>query len=878
MAVIDSLPPTAPQSDTPTTTVNGAELALAGSGTLMDYLRDDLGLTSVKHGCDDGSCGACLVVVDGKPVKACTRPAAAFAGRHITTAEGLPEHQGAAIVSAYEQEGAVQCGFCIPGFVMATKALLDATPDPTRAEVTKAIRGNICRCTGYRMIEDAVLRAGRILRGEEEIAAPPERIQMSDRAPRPDAAAKILGTGLYADDLHLAGMVHARALRAAHPRAVVERLDVSRARAHPGCLAVLTAADVPENVIGHLVHDWDVLLPEGETTRYVGDALALVVCEREETLEEVLGLIEVGYTVLEPITSPAQALAPGAPLLHPGGNILTHQQVKRGDADAALAAAAFTVSHTFHTPWQEHAFLEPECAVARPWGDGGVEVFTGGQSVYDEQREIARMLRLPESRVHAHSMLVGGGFGGKEDMSVQHHAALAAWHTGRPVKVRFSRPESLAYHVKRHPMDLEVTLGCDATGRLTAAKVRIVADTGAYASLGGPVLQRAVTHAGGPYNYQNFDAEGIAVYTNNPVSGAFRGFGVAQSAFAIESSINLLAAKAGIDPWEFRHRNVIRPGQEMPNGQIADESVGLAECLEALKPDYDADPTAGLACAFKNTGLGMGVPDTGRAMLSVEAGVVHVRTSAACMGQGIAQMALHMLCETVDLPPGRVVVEAPDTERTPDAGTSTASRQTLFTGEAVRRAAVALREALDAVGDGANASEPDVVGRLAALEGRVFAGEFSGQTDPLGADTPNPVSHVAYGFGAQLVHLAEDGRVRKVVAAYDAGTVVNQQALVGQIEGGIVMGLGYALTEEFVVTDGRPVTTFGKLGLIRSTQVPEMEVRTVRGPGVLPWAYGAKGVGEICLIPTAPAVAHAYLRRDGRVRLALPLAGTFYKP
>ncbi len=849
-----------------TTTVNGQVHEVPEGLTLMTWLREVLDLTSVKHGCDDGSCGTCVVVVDGRTVKACTRAAATTGGHQVTTAEGLDEREKAAFVSAFEQEGAVQCGFCMPAMVMTSKALLDAEPDPSREQVVRALRANECRCTGYRMVEDAVLRTGRILRGEEEVAPKPEHVRMSDRAPRPDAAEKLLGTGLYTDDIRLEGMVHAKALRTAHPRAVVEAIDVTAAMAHPDCLAVLTAADVPENTIGHLVQDWDVLVAEGDTTRYVGDALALVVCRHEESLDEVVGLVEVQYAVLEPVTSPAQALAPGAPLLHPGGNVLTRQRVNRGDADAALAASAFVVSNTFHTPWQEHAFLEPECAVARPWGDGGVEVFTAGQSVYDEQREIARMLCLPPERVHAHSMLVGGGFGGKEDMSVQHHAALAAWHTGRPVKVRFSRAESLAYHVKRHPMEIEMTLGCDADGHLTGLRARIVADTGAYASLGGPVLQRAVTHAGGPYDYQNFDCEGLAVYTNNPVSGAFRGFGVAQSAFALETSITLLAAEAGIDAWEFRHRNAIRPGRELPNGQVADEATGLVECLEAVKDDYDADPRAGLAVAFKNSGLGMGVPDTGRCLLSVEQGVVHVRTSAAGMGQGVAQMVLHMLCQTVDVPPEQVMVEPPDTERTPDSGTSTASRQTLFTGEAVRRAALGLREALEAGGG------------LAAVEGRVFSGEFSPETDPIGSDKPNPVSHVTYGYGAQVVHLDEDGRVRKVMAAHDAGTVVNQQALQGQVEGGVVMGLGYALTEEFVVEEGVPQTTFGKLGLIRSTQAPEVEVRTVRGPAVLPYAYGAKGVGEICLIPTAPAVAAAYLRRDGRARVRLPLEHTWYRP
>lgn len=847
-------------------TVNGREHEIPETGTLMRFLREDLGLTSVKHGCDDGSCGSCLVVVDGKAVKSCTREVGRFAGRGVRTAEGLNAAEREAYVAAFAQEGAAQCGFCIPGCVMAAKALLDGNPDPTRQHVTTALRANVCRCTGYRMIEDAVLRTGRLLRGAEEAPPPPAAIRMSDSAPRVDAAEKVLGTGLYTDDIRLEGMVHAKALRSPHPRAAVGRINPAAALAHPDCLAVLTARDVPENVIGHLVTDWDVFIPEGGTTRYVGDAVALAVCTREDVLDEVLALIAVDWTELEAVTTPARALAPDAPLIHAGGNVLTRETVRRGDAAAALAASAYVVTRSFRTPWQEHAFLEPECAVARPWGAGGVEVFTSGQSVYDEQRQIARMLRLPPQQVHARSMLVGGGFGGKEDISVQHHAALAAWHTGRPVKVKFSRQESLDYHVKRHPMELEFTLGCDAAGRLTALRARIVADTGAYASLGGPVLQRAVTHAGGPYNYQNFDCEGVAVYTNNPPAGAFRGFGVPQSAFALETCVNLLAEQVGMDPWEFRHRNAIRPGQELPNGQIADASVGLVECLEAIGADYRSDPGAGLAVAFKNTGLGMGVPDIGRCLLCVEEGLVHVRTSAACMGQGIAQMALHMLCETVALAPDRVVVEAPDTDRTPDAGTSTASRQTLFTGEAVRRAALELRAALAAAG-----------GDLAALEGRTFLGEFSPPTDPLDSGKDNPVSHVAYSFSAQVVHLDDSGRVSRVEAAFDVGTVVNAQAVQGQLEGGIVMGLGYALTEEFVVEGGRPRTTFGKLGLLRSTQVPELRTHTVQGPGVLPWAYGAKGVGEICLIPTAPAAADAYRRRDGAERLTLPLAGTWYR-
>jgi aldehyde oxidoreductase len=440
-----------------------------------------------------------------------------------------------------------------------------------------------------------------------------------------------------------------------------------------------------------------------------------------------------------------------------------------------------------------------------------------------------------------------------------------AWHTGCPVKVRFSRPESLNCHTKRHAMNMEFTTACDENGILTGMKAVLISDAGAYASLSGPVLQRACTHAAGPYHYADIDILGIAVYTNNVVGGAFRGFGVTQSCFATECNLDLLAGMVGISPWEIRHRNAIRPGQVLPNGQIADPDCAMVECLEALRTAYETHPLAGLACSFKNSGIGVGLPDTGRCLLSVEHGIVHVRTSAACMGQGVATVCLQILCEQTRLAPSCVLVEAPDTVRTPDSGTSTASRQTVFTGEAVRRAAAGLRDALDS-------------GRtLAELEGCEFEGSFDGITDPMGSPKPYPVSHVSYSYGAQMVALDPGGKIERVVAAYDVGTPVNIQAVEGQIEGGIVMGLGYALTEDFPMQGGYPQATFGSLGLLRATDVPDIEVILVRaaGPGQ-PQAFGAKGVGELCLIPTAPACALAYYRLDGVFRTSLPLQDTFY--
>ncbi len=845
-------------------TVNGVERDVTSDKPLLAVLRDDLGMLSVKEGCDDSTCGTCVVLIDGKLVKACNRKASD--GQRIVTTEGLSEREKDVYVHAFGETGAVQCGFCTPGMVMAAKALLDKNPDPTRDEITKGIRLDLCRCTGYRQIVDSIGLAGTLLREDSEIVRGNERLRLSDRAHRPDVADKVLGTGRFADDVRLPDMVFAKALRSPSPRGLVKGLDLTKAKAHPNCLAILTAQDVPENKIGHVTPDWDVLIPVGTETRYVGDALALVASDEQDKLDEIIALIGLDYEELPPVTSPQEALHPDAPLIHPGGNVLDIEHVKRGNIATALREAAYTVTHKFQTPWQEHAFMEPECAVAEPW-QGGVRMYTSSQSIYDEQHAIARMLKLPLSQVRSSATYVGGGFGGKEDMSVQHHAALMAWHLGRPVKVKFSRTESLNYHVKRHPMHMEMTVACDARGRLTACKVVILSDTGAYASLGGPVLQRACTHAGGPYAIDNFEVLGMALYTNNTPSGAFRGFGVVQSQFAMETCVNELAEKVGLDPWEMRYLNVVRPGDSLPNGQIADESTGIAEVLESLKGDFYANPGAGLAIAHKNTGIGMGLKDTGRCILSVEDGRVHIRTSASCMGQGVGQVCMHVLSETVDLRPDRIVFELPDTERTPDSGTSTGSRQTLFTGEATRLAAVQLREALAAVD-----------GNLDALEGQQWFGEFSPETDVVDTTKEHPYSHVAYGYGAQMITLAPSGEIEKVLAVYDVGTVMNEQAAVGQIEGGVMMGIGYGLTEEFVIEGGYPQTTYGRLGLLRADKMPEVEVRFVKGPGTLPYAYGAKGMGEICLIPTAPAAAWAYYQRDGQRRYRLPLRDTVYRP
>ena len=856
-------------------TVNGLSVHCHKTNIkLLDFLREDLRLTSVKEGCGEGACGTCMVLVNGKATLACTLAIAKLAGKSVLTVEGLTNREKEVYAHCFAATGAVQCGFCIPGMVISAKGLLDQNLSPTRLDVKEALRGNICRCTGYVKIEDAILLVAEFLKENKPVPQMKFTGKLGENFFRVDAKEKTLGIGLYTDDKIVDGMVYAKALRSKYPRARILSLDPTHAEAHPDCIRIITAKDVPGNIkCGHLVKDWDALIAVGDVTHYIGDALSIAVTNTKEMLDDVLSLIQVEYEKLTPLTSPTMALAKDAPKIHEDGNILSRQILKRGDADLAIANAKHVVSKRYSLPFTEHAFMEPECAIAVPKGIDEILLYTGGQGIFDEQREISWLLGIPQEKVHVHSMLVGGGFGGKEDMSVQHHAALAAWLVKKPVKIKFSREESMMVHPKRHAMEIDFTTACDENGILAAVKAKIVSDTGAYASLGGPVIQRACTHAAGPYNFGNVDIEGMAVYTNNPPAGAFRGFGVTQSSFAMESNLNLLAELVGISPWEIRFRNAIRPGQTLPNGQIADESTGLLECLTAVKEVYENATYAGIASCFKNSGLGVGVPDIGRCALSVEDGLIHIRASAACIGQGMATVLVQMVCETLGIGPDFVVCEAPNTVFTPNSGTTTASRQTLFTGEAaVIAAKKLLTELEEAFLSGCKISEA-----LNALNGQVFYGEYKPTTDHMGSEKSFPKSHVAYSYAAQVVELDEQGKILRVTAAYDIGTLVNPKAAEGQIEGGIIMGMGYALTEDFPVVGGYPTAKYGTLGLIRATQAPKIDITFVERNERLSSAYGAKGVGELAAIPTAPAIQGAYYKLDGVFRQKLPMENTYYR-
>ena len=846
-----------------TFTVNGKTVTTEKNQKLLRFLRDELRLTSVKDGCSEGACGTCTVLVDGKATRACVFTTDKLEGKTILTAEGLSDFEKEAYTYGFGEAGAVQCGFCIPGMVMAAKGLLDQNPDPTEEEVRYALRNNICRCTGYVKIVEGVLLTARILReGSIPAEAGQRTWKLGARVHRIDVAEKVQGTGQYTDDVYLDGMIYASAVRSAHPRAIVRAIHADEARAMPGVVGVFTAEDIPgQNKVGHITKDWDTMIPVGGMTHYLGDAICIVAAESQEILEKAKRMVQVEYEVLTPVRSPEEAMAFNAPLVHQSGNLFAHKHIQRGNAALAIARSAHVLTRRFSTPYTEHAFLEPECAVAYPDGDG-VCILSTDQGTYDTQHETAPMLGLPVEKVKVKNMLVGGGFGGKEDVTVQHHAALVAYLTGRPVKVKLSRAESLLIHPKRHPMEMEFAMGCDENGMIQGVAANVIADTGAYASLGGPVLERACTHASGPYHYENFQVDGYAYYTNNPPAGAFRGFGVTQTCFCVETLLNEMADLVGISPWEIRYRNAIRPGEVLPNGQIVGPETGLVETLEAVKPYFDGAAYAGLACAMKNAGVGVGLPDWGRCRLVVSGGKVHIQAGASCIGQGLGTVLVQMCCEELRLPAELVVYERANTFDAPDSGTTSGSRQTLITGEACRRACGELR---------ADLAEKS----LAELEGKDYYGEYLAKTDPLGADVPNPVSHVAYGYATQLCILGEDGRIRQLVAAHDVGRVVNPMACEGQIEGGVVMSMGFALTEEYPVVDCRPTAKFGTLGLFKANQVPEIKAILVEKPG-LAVAGGAIGIGEITSIPTAPAIADAYYRYDGRRRYSLPLEDTPY--
>lgn len=796
---------------------------------------------------------------------------------------------------------------------MTASALLERNPDPSETDIRHALKDTLCRCAGYPTIVRAIQAGAKSLRSGLPVELPhvieskEKRKVIGTTQIRPDAIAKVTGEALYTDDLHFEGMLHARARRTDHPHAIVRSIDTTKAKQLTGVVAVLTAEDIPgENNHGLVIYDWPALVGVGERVRYVGDAVAIVAAETAEIAAEALELIEVAYELQPVISDPVQARRPDVPNLHPDGNLLKHIKVRKGDLEQGFNEADLILEHTFHTATIDHAFLEPECSIARPTTDGRIEIYVGSQIPYSDRQQAARTLSVPESQIRVAGQLMGGGFGGKEDIAGQIHAALLAQVTGRPVKLLFDRHESLLVHPKRHATQIRVKIGAKNDGRLTSVETELYGDTGAYASLGEKVLTRATTHSSGPYVMPNAKADCYAMYTNNPPSGAFRGFGVIQSAFAIESMMDMLAEKLSMDRIELRRKNALRVGSVTNTGQMLRESVGLLECIDRVQAEMvkkaAGDPFKpipvpgkphllqvwGFAAAYKNTGLGEGSSDKAGADVELfENGALEVRTSSAELGQGLVTVLQMIVAEEFDLPPAKVNVLVMDTDLTPDGGPTTASRQTFVTGNAALGAARTLKQALATSLAEKYDQPPENIRFIQGLaeigDQRVPLGQVAVELRNEGREprahyvywAPETHTldeggdiHFAFSFGAQAVKIEINTRTGEVhvleaITANDVGRVLNPLGLQGQVEGGIMMGIGNALTEEFIVEQGKVFTDrLARYRIPNITQTPVITSIVVEHP-VSSGPYGAKGVGELVSIPTTPAITNAIYNAIG---------------
>ncbi len=842
--------------------VNGRDVAVADDHPhLLSALRDELNITSAKDGCSpSGQCGCCTVMIDGKAQVSCQYPIAKAEGREIITLEGVDESERKKFSDAFASCGGLQCGFCIPGIVMRAKSQIDKKgADLKREDMARHLGAHLCRCTGYVKILDAIEVVAKGL--PVDISLPGG---IGSRGAKYEAAELTLGDRGYVDDIRVPGMLDSALHLTAHVRADIVSIDTSDALNAPGVEAVFTAADIPgEHKVGIIYKDWPVFIGVGGRTSYAGDVLAIVVAATRRQARAAAELIKVEYNVHRPIVDPIAAIDdPEIAVWGTDSNVLSRSEYSRGDTDAALANSAFVVNETFHTQRIEHAFLEPESTLAVPnSAEGTMHVYSGGQGVWDDRDQICAILNVPTDKVIVELVSNGGAFGGKEDMSNQGQTALAAWLLQKPVKCTLSREESFLMHPKRHPIRMEYSVGCDSNGMLTAVRARMIGDSGSYASVGMKVLERAAGHATGPYHTPNVDVSSIAVRTNNPICGAFRGFGANQAQFAMEGCLDRLAEMLGISGWEIRKRNVILPGQVWGPGQIMDDGcIGAQTCLDTIKPAYDAAVAAGkavgLGLGLKNSGLGNGFREVTRAVVRFcDDGTVEVRHGWTEMGQGVHTVALQVAVEElgIDASTIRVIV---DTTRQLGFGQTTGSRGTLMAAASIQRACEI------AIADGMQ-KNVDYMGE--------YVIDWTQRMNEPGV--LNPTIHSTFGYAAQLVVMDPDTQaIEKVVAVHDVGRAVNPTLCEGQIEGSVHMGLGYALTEDFP-SDHNGIPTFKtlrSLGILRPKDVPPIEVILVECPQPRS-PYGIKGVGEIGLVPTAPAVAAALHAADGIWRNRLPM-------
>ncbi|MCX6269823.1 MAG: selenium-dependent xanthine dehydrogenase [Bacteroidetes bacterium] len=839
--------------------LNGNDVEYKGDGeiSLLKFLRNEAGILSVKDGCSaQSACGACLVEADGRPRLSCVTKMKSLEGTSVLTLEGVPEPVKKRIGSIFVQKGAVQCGFCTPGFIMRTKILLQTNPDPDIQQIREALKQHLCRCTGYKKIEEAIQEVSKV----SKVIEVSKVNGVGMRVEKYQAYETAVGERKFVCDLEVEDMLFGVLRFSNHPRAKILQINTTEAEKMDGVIRIFTADDIPgHHKTGLIFQDWPLMVGVNETTCYMGDVVAGVVAINEETARKAAGKIHIEYEILKPVTDPYEALKDNSPWVHEDhGNLLENCIIRRGEAESILKGSAFRVSGTYRTRRVEHAFLEMEAALALPDGSDGLILYSQGQGVYEDRRQVAMILGIPEEKVRVIQVCSGGGFGGKEDMTVQGHAALFAWLLKKPVKVSFSREESITMHPKRHPVWMDISLGCDAKGMLTALKLRAVGDSGAYASVGTKVMERVAGHATGGYYVPVVDIESKTVYTNNIPSGAMRGFGVNQAAFALESCIDELCAKGGFDRWQFRYDNALVDGLKTAAGQKL-QGTGIRKCLLALKDHFYAEKYTGLACGIKNSGVGNGMPDFCEVIIDIHSPHhVTIHHGWTEMGQGVHTIAIQTFFTETGLQPEQVDVVT-DTAAGIQTGMTTSSRATALLGNAIIDACKKIKKDLEESG-------PDT------LSGKRYLGIWiCDWTTKPGAAVKEVITHYSYGYAAQLVVLDEKGEIKTVWAAHDAGKIMNPVLFEGQIEGAVHMGLGYALTEELPMKDGRLISTkLRDCGVLRAHETPEIRVIGIEVPDPV-GPYGAKGIGEIGLVPTAAAVANALCQFDGLRRTSLPM-------
>jgi CO/xanthine dehydrogenase Mo-binding subunit/aerobic-type carbon monoxide dehydrogenase small subunit (CoxS/CutS family) len=894
--------------------VNEIQTAFTGSlsRTLLEFLRDDLGLMGTKNGCGVGHCGACTVLVDGVAKRACLVKMSRVDGAHVETIEGLAKNGVLhPLQISFVNCGAIQCGFCTPGMIISAKGLIDRNPNPTTEDIKKALKHNICRCTGYTKIFDAIFMAAEALREGKTLSLATERKGLGTPVIRQDAVDKAMGKGIYTEDIPEEGSLYGELVLSTCAHGDIISIDTGKAKAIEGVVSVLTGEDIPgPNLIGIISKKQPILATD--KVRYMGDAVAMILAESKEIAQRAAKLVEVVYHELPVILDMCKSKGNKSVSIHDTGNVLSELHITRGNIEQGFREADVIVEETITVPAIEHAYLEPDAVYATPHEDGSLTISTQSQSSFSYRDEIAENLELPVDKVRVITRMTGGAFGGREEPTIQVHAALGAMITGRPVHMVMSREDVMLRTIKRHGEILHYRYGAKANGKITAFKADIIADTGAYPSAGEAVILRSVLFAPGPYEIPNAEISGCAVYTNKTPAGAMRGFGSNQPAIASEILMDMLAEKLKMDPLDLRMINGLDTGKQTVGGQVLGESVGLIPSLKIMQQRLKDEQITlddgrilglGIASAMKNVGLGSGMNDAAGAIAELCGDHLLLRIASVDSGQGSDTMARQIAAEVMSLNPYDIELITNDTAETIDGGVTTASRQTFVTGNAVRNAVQKLKEKmLELVSSksGLDIDQLDCVGGLVISRDTVPSDKWvssfqdlykefgnmavthiytAPETVPVSENTDNyersdaPYRlHFSYCFGTQAAFVAvapESGSVEvlKVIAVHDAGKVINTHGAQGQIEGGIMMGLGYALSEEFLMDEKGVITnTFKKIGVPTIDMTPIIETVTIDnelsiGP------FGAKGMGELPMIPTTPAIINAIYNAVGvRIR------------